>query len=325
MADLAYVLRQLPAYHDPNLLVGSNPADDAAIYRLQDDLALVQTVDFFTPIVDDPYLFGQIAAANSLSDIYAMGGRPVTALNIVGFPVQTLGAEVLGEILRGGADKALAAGVPIVGGHTVDDPEPKYGLAVTGTVHPDRYMTARGARPGDVLLLTKPIGTGVIATALKGGAGIESHEQQAVRWMTTLNRVASECMMAVETHAATDITGFGLLGHLMEMCRASGVAATVRAGAVPLLPGALGYVRLGFVPGGSRTNLDYVAESVTFDEEVDEATRLLLADAQTSGGLLLSLPVPEADDLKQRARDEILTAVIGEVIEGEPGSIFVRG
>jgi selenide,water dikinase len=284
---------------------------------------LIQTVDFFTPIVDDPYLFGQIAAANALSDVYAMGGRPITALNIVGFPVKTLGEDVLAAILKGGADKAQEAGVPIVGGHTVDDPEPKYGLAVTGTVHPGRYMTAHGARPGDVLLLTKPIGTGAVATALKAGSALESQAQQATRWMTTLNREASECMMAVETHAATDITGYGLLGHLVEMCRASGAAAMIQTHRVPLLPGALGYVRLGFVPGGSRTNLDYVAERVTFDDEVDEATRILLADAQTSGGLLLSLPGEAAEDLKRRAGEEMLTAVIGEVLAGEPGSVFV--
>jgi selenide,water dikinase len=323
MADLAYVLRQLPSYHDPNLLVGSNPADDAAIYRLRDDLALIQTVDFFTPIVDDPYLFGQIAAANSLSDVYAMGGRPVTALNIVGFPVKTLGEEILGKILRGGAEKALEAGVPIVGGHTIDDQEPKYGLAVTGTVHPDRYMTAHGARPGDLLMLTKPIGTGVLATALKAGAALESQEQQGVRWMATLNRAASQRMLAVETHAATDITGYGLLGHLVEMCRASCVSATVRTSRVPLLPSALDYVRLGYVPGGSRTNLAYVSEHVSFDDAIDDAMRLLLADAQTSGGLLLSLPPQAAQELKQRAPDEMLTAVIGEVVAGEPGAILV--
>jgi selenide,water dikinase len=323
MADLAYVLRQLPSNDDPNLLVGSNPADDAAIYRLRDDLALIQTVDFFTPIVDDPYVFGQIAAANSLSDVYAMGGSPITALNIVGFPVSTLGDDVLAAILRGGAEKALEAGVSIVGGHTVDDPEPKYGLAVTGTVHPDRYMTAHTARPGDVLVLTKPIGTGVVATALKAGAGLESHQQQAVRWMTRLNRAASECMMSVDTHAATDITGYGLLGHLVEMCRASGVAATLHAGRMPLLPGALGYVRLGFVPGGSRSNLQYVSKNVSFDNRVDDAVRLLLADAQTSGGLLLSLSREAANDLRCRAPDEMLTAIIGDVIEGEAGSVKV--
>ncbi len=323
MTDLAYVLRHLPHYQDPNLLAGDNPADDAAVYKLRDDLALVQSVDFFTPIVDDPYTYGQIAAANSLSDIYAMGGTPVNALNIVGFPVK-LPLEILAEILRGGAEKAAEAGVPIVGGHTVDDTEPKYGLAVTGTVHPDHFLTARGGRPGDLLVLTKPIGTGVIATALKAGAADDEDVAEAVRWMTTLNRDAGSAMLDAGVHASTDITGFGLLGHLVEMGRASGVAATVDAGAVPLLPGSLGAADAGFIPNGSRTNLAYIEPDVTFTN-VGESLRALLVDPQTSGGLLVALPPENLAGFATHAGASMLAAVIGTLIEGQPGTVLVTG
>jgi selenide,water dikinase len=324
MTDLAYVLRHLPHYHDPNLLAGDNPADDAAIYRLRDDLALVQTVDFFTPIVDDPYTYGQIAAANSLSDVYTMGGSPVTALNIVGFPVNDLPLEILSEILRGGAEKAAEAGVPIVGGHTVDDAEPKYGLSVTGTVHPERFLTAQGGRPGDVLVLTKPIGTGVIATALKAGAARPEDMAEAVRWMVTLNRDAAAAMLDAGARASTDITGFGLLGHLVEMGRASGVAATIDSAAVPILPGAFDAARAGFIPNGSRTNLTYIEPNVTF-ADVDEAMRALLVDPQTSGGLLLALPPENLDTFASHAGAALLSAVIGTLTAGVPGAVLVNG
>jgi selenide,water dikinase len=323
MADLAYVLRHLPSYTDPSLLVGSNPADDAAVYRIRADLALVQTVDFFTPIVDDPYLYGQIAVANSLSDVYAMGAEPVTALNIVGFPIKTLPAEILAEILRGGADKAAQAGVPIVGGHTIDDAEPKYGLAVTGTVHPDRFVTAHGARPDDALVLTKPLGTGLISTALKAGAASVADVDQAVTWMTTLNKSASAAMLAAGCHAATDITGYGLLGHLVEMCRASGIASRIEAAAVPFLPGALEYARQGYIPGGTHSNLSYVESDVHFSPEIEQSVRALLADPQTSGGLLISLPAEQLPALLDAAAPDMLTAVVGTVVEGPPGSVHV--
>jgi len=322
MADLAHVLRHLPHYHDPNLLAGDNPADDAAVYRLRDDLALVQTVDFFTPIVDDPYTFGQIAAANSLSDVYTMGGIPVTALNIVGFPVKDLPIEILGEILRGGTEKAAEAGVPIVGGHTVDDTEPKYGLAVTGTVHPDRFVTARGGLPGDLLVLTKPIGTGVMATALKAGAAQAEDMGEAVRWMTTLNRNAGAAMLHAGARASTDITGFGLLGHLTDMGRASGVSAEIVAGAVPLLPGALDAAAEGFIPGGARTNLAYVEPDVTFTN-IDEPMRELLVDPQTSGGLLLALPPESLDRFMRHAGPAMLATAIGKLADGQPGTVVV--
>lgn len=323
MADLAHVLRQLPLSPDPNLLAGRNPADDAAVYRLRDDLALIQTVDFFTPIVDDPYIYGQIAAANSLSDVYAMGGKPLTALNIVGFPVKSLSTDLLAEILRGGADKAAEAGVSIVGGHTVDDDEPKYGLAVTGTVHPNRFITAHGGKPGDVLILTKPLGTGVISTALKAGVATTADVDQAIGWMTALNRSASIAMMSAQSHASTDITGFGLLGHLVEFCRASGVSARIDAGAVPLLPGALEYARQGYTPGGTQTNLDYVQDAVAFPGDLDGGVRSLLADPQTSGGLLVALPGERVDAFLRASQEDMIVASVGSLEAGPPGTVRI--
>lgn len=316
------MLRHLPPFDDPNLVIGQHQADDAAVFRLTDEIALVQTVDFFTPIVDDPYLFGQIAAANSLSDVYALGGTPRTALNVAGFPVKTQPLDLLVEILRGGAAKAREAGATIVGGHTVDDDEPKYGLAVTGTVDPERMITARGAQPGDLLILTKPLGTGTVSTALKAGKAAERDVAQATRWMTTLNRDASAAMVAARANAATDISGFGLLGHLADMCEASGVAAVVNPHAVPLLPGALDYARHGLVPGGTWTNLEY-AESRTALEGVDEVTRLLLADPQTSGGLLVSLPPQQLRAMLETATPSMISTVIGHVMAGPPGQIRV--
>jgi selenide, water dikinase len=324
MADLAYVLRQLPRPHDANLLVGNNPADDAAVYRLSDDLALVQTVDFFTPVVDDAYAYGRIAAANSLSDVYAMGGRPLTALNIVCFPVKSLPAQVLADILRGGSDMAASAGVTIVGGHTVDDEEPKYGLAVTGTVHPDHFISAHHAQPGDVLLLTKPIGTGVVTTALKAGEAHAAHVTEAIRWMTTLNRAASEAMLAVGAHAATDITGFGLLGHLTDVCAASNVSAILDSASIPLLPGALEYARLGHIPGGTRTNLDFVRERVSVASGVSDVFLALLADAQTSGGMVIALDPKAAEEFGRHAGPDLLAANIGQIVPRTGSMVQVR-
>jgi selenide,water dikinase len=325
MADLAHVLRSIPLSSDPRILAGSNRADDAAVYRLTDDLALVQTVDFFTPIVDDPYTFGQIAAANSLSDVYAMGGTPLTALNVVGFPVAKLGAGALTQILLGGAEICRQAGVSIVGGHTVEDREPKYGLAVTGTVHPERFMSAHGAVPGDVLVLTKPLGTGVISTALKADAALESHVAQAVRWMLTLNRSASTAMLRVNSHAATDVTGFGLIGHLVDLCRASGVSARIFADRVPLLPSALEYAREGHVPGGSWTNLDHLQSECQVGPKVEDALKLLLFDPQTSGGLLVSMPPDAVTAFRASPGDDFLCAVIGEIQPATTGVVTVSG
>ena len=315
MTDLAHVLRHIPRYDDPRLLIGEDVADDAAVYQVRDDLALVQTVDFFTPIVDDPYTFGQIAAANSLSDVYAVGGDPLTALNIVAFPVKTLDADILSDILRGGADKAHEAGVTVVGGHTVEDEEPKYGLAVTGTVDPRRMITARAARPGDMLVLTKPLGTGVIATATKAQAATEEHVAQAVRWMTTLNRGASEAMLQVGARAATDITGYGLLGHLADFCRASRLGASIQASAVPLLPGALEYARQGYVPGGTGTNLTHVQDDLEVDRAIDDLTMRLLADPQTSGGLLVALERQHVATFQEIIGPHGLASVIGSFHE----------
>jgi selenide,water dikinase len=319
------VLRHLPKPGDPNLLLGIGTGDDAAVYRLTDELALVQTVDVFTPIVDDPYTFGQIAATNALSDVYAKGGRPLLALNIAGFP-RKLSLDILAEILRGGAEKALEAGVSIVGGHTIDDPEPKYGLAVTGLVHPARYVSNAGARPGDVLFLTKPIGIGVITTGIKQDTTPPAVAAEAIRVMNTLNRAASEAMMQVGVHAATDVTGFGLLGHLYEMVDASGVAARISAAAVPVLPGAADLAGHGAVAGGTARNLEWLADKVRWAPTIDEITRILLADAQTSGGLLIAVVPERAAALEQamHARGVELIARIGAIVTRNGLPIDVR-
>src|SRR5262245_6247057 len=258
------LLQALPPITDPNVLVGTATADDAAIYKLTDDLALVLTTDFFTPIVDRPYDFGMIAAANALSDVYAMGGKPLTALNLVGFPDQKLGVEVLAEILRGAADKAAEAGIAVVGGHTIKTEEPIFGLAVVGTVHPKKVLSNAGAKPGDALVLTKPIGLGIITTASKNGEDKLGAIADAIKVMGTLNRAAAEVLTGFDVHALTDITGFGLLGHLRNITAASGVTARVSAAAVPVLPAAREYVQAGIAPGGTHANRKFLAEWVTF-------------------------------------------------------------
>ena len=288
--DLEQVLRSLPKGTDPAVLVGPERSDDAAVYRLSDELALVTTVDFFTPIVDDPFDFGAVSAANSLSDVWAMGGRPLFALSIVAFPSRRLPLSVLERILAGAAEVAREAGIEIVGGHTVDDTEPKFGLAVTGVVRPDQVVTNAGARPGDALVLTKPIGTGILATAVKRGLAGDDATRRLVTTMRTLNRGAAEAMVEVGASAATDVTGFGLLGHLREMAAASGVDAEVEAASVPLLPGVRDLAAADGAPGGSLENLDHVAPHVDFAPGLSRVDRLLLADAQTSGGLLIAVP-----------------------------------
>jgi selenide,water dikinase len=284
------LLAELPRSSDPALLVGHESADDAAVYRLSDDLAIVTTVDFFTPIVDDPYDFGRVAATNALSDVYAMGGRPLTALNLVAYSLEELGDGPLREILRGGADVATAAGVAVVGGHSIDDREPKYGMAVTGTVHPGRILRNSTARPGDALYLTKPVGGGVASTAAKRELAPDGLVEATVAVMTTLNREASEAALAADTSAVTDVTGFGLLGHLHELALASGVAAEVDAGAVPAIDGVLGLLRGPEPPiaGGTRRNREWVEPWVDFDDGVPDDLRWLLCDAMTSGGLLVA-------------------------------------
>jgi selenide,water dikinase len=317
-AALAQVLRSLTLPASPDVLVGLGVPDDAAVYRISDDLALVQTVDFFPPIVDDPYTFGAIAAANALSDIYAMGGRPILALAIAGFP-EDLPPAVIAAILQGGADKVAEAGAVVAGGHTVVDKEPKYGLCVTGLIHPAQVTAKAGARPGDVLLLTKPLGTGVITTAHKRGAVAAEHLAAAVDSMLRLNRRAAEIAADAGLHGATDITGFGLLGHASELARNSGVGLEIELGRVPLLPGALGYARQQILPGGLGRNRDYLLGDglVRLAEGLEEAWAQLLFDPQTSGGLLFALPAAAGAALCARmvAAGEPCWE-IGRVVEG---------
>ena len=315
----------MPVATDPRILVDASSRDDAAVVRMAPDRAVVATVDFFTPVVDDAYDFGRIAAANALSDVYAMGATPVFALNLVGWPRDTLPFELLGEVLRGGADVAREAGAFVVGGHSVDDPEPKYGMVVFGEVQPDRIVRNAGAKPGDVLVLTKPIGTGVLTTALKRDLVTEQDLAPAVSAMTTLNAGAARAMATVGVHAATDVTGFGLLGHLRSLLEASGVAAEVRAAAVPLLPGARDVAERGAIPGGTERNLASLTDAVTFGASVSPIDRVLLADAQTSGGLLIAV-APERSDALVAALGRERTpaaAVIGRVIAGSAGRVSV--
>jgi selenide,water dikinase len=310
---------------DPNVLVGHSGSDDAGIYRLSDDVAMVLTVDFFTPIVDDPYDFGRVAATNSLSDVYAMGGRPVVALNIAGFPEGAIPPDVLGEIIRGGADVARAAGVSIVGGHTVNDPEVKYGLSVVGLIHPQRVVRNAGARVGDVLILTKPIGTGVLATALKRGELSEEKTRTLVSSMTLLNREAADYMLLHEPHACTDITGFGLLGHANEMAEGSDVTIVIKSSLVPLLDGAIECVKRGFIPGGSKNTQKFLAPRISVASSVDPTTLTLLFDAQTSGGLLIAVaPQHAAPLLAELKANHPQAAIVGEVVEHRQVHIVVE-
>ena len=319
------LLSGLPKVTDPNVLVGSSTSDDAAIYRLDDERALVLTTDFFTPIVDDPYEFGAVAAANALSDVYAMGGRPLSALNIVGFPDADLPVEVLVSILRGGADKAREAGIDIVGGHTIKTDEPIYGLSVTGIVHPQRIAANAGAKPGDVLVLTKPLGIGIITTASKQERDSAGAMPEAIRLMATLNRSAAEAMAQVEVHACTDVTGFGLLGHLRNMAAASGCGATLRLSQVPVLEAAWGYVRENIVPGGTHANWRFLNEWVEYASDVGKPEQLVLCDAQTSGGLLIATTPRDAEVLCEELvkRGTPCATIIGEFQAGPAGRMRV--
>lgn len=323
--DLAQVLRHLPDIKcDANLLVGANTFDDAGVWRLCADLALVQTVDFFTPVVDDPYTFGQIAAANALSDIYAMGGQPLTCLNIAAFPKDALPLHVLGDILRGGIDKVNEAGATVVGGHTINDDTPKYGLAVTGLVHPDRILTNAGGKPGDILLLSKPLGAGILTTAMKRTSLPAKVIAETLGTMRTLNKEAARVALTYNAHACTDITGFGLLGHLHEMANASHLAAKVEAATVPLLPQTLELAEAGFICGGSKANLAYANTFTHFGTNVSPQMQAILSDAITSGGLLIALPASHAANALTALRQECLSAAaVGTLITGQPGSIYV--
>ncbi len=292
------------------------------MYRLSDDLAIVETLDFFSPVVDDPFQFGRVAAANAFSDVYAMGGRPIFCLNILCFPIKTLGHEVLGQILAGGDDVAKEAGVLVLGGHSVDDEEPKYGMVVTGLVHPDRHVKNTGAKPGDVLFLTKPLGSGILTTAVKKGAIPAETEARVVEVMSTLNRAAAEAMMEVGVHACTDVTGFGLLGHLHGMVKATGIGVTVSHGALPFIEGTHEVVDGGICPGGTKRNLEFFGQWASFDDSVAEARRLEVADAQTSGGLLIACPADRADALEDalQSAGALAAARIGHFAE-DPESL----
>jgi len=302
-----------------------NTADDAGVYKLTDEIALIQTVDFFTPIVDDPYTYGLIAAANSLSDVYAMGGTPLTAMNIVGFPQKLFSNAVLVEILRGGFDKATEAKTLIVGGHTITDDELKYGMSITGIIHPDKIVTNAGARPGDVIFLTKPLGTGIISTALKVGEKLGTLESKAIEVMTTLNKTAAEVMQQIGVHACTDITGFGLLGHSYELAKASQVGLKIQASAVPIFEEALILVKDGFVPGGTSNNRFFLENKVHIPDSLSWEHSTLLFDAQTSGGLLIIVPAPKAAALENalRAAGVATVARIGEVVDEHPAQVVV--
>jgi selenide,water dikinase len=312
------------ALPNPDVLVGLETGDDAAVYRLRPDLALVVTTDFFTPVVDDAYTFGAIAAANALSDIYAMGAQPLMAINLVAFPIKELGPEILADILRGGLDKVREAGIDILGGHSIDDHEPKYGLAVTGTVHPDRVWRNRGGRPGDRLVLTKPLGTGVITTAIKHEVAPPDSAAAAIEGMLRLNRDAADALATVDAHAVTDVTGFGLLGHLHYLARASGVAARVEAASVPFLPGAEMLAEAGEVPGGTRRNEQFLASRVRWPAQLPASRQTLLCDAQTSGGLLVAVAATDVKRLLEALEQRrVAGSVIGELTQGEAGTIQV--
>jgi len=324
MSELTQVLRHLAPVQDANALVDASTGDDAAVYRLSADRALVVTADFFAPVVDDPFDFGRIAAANALSDVYAMGARPLFALNLVGFPRGLLGEGLLDEIIRGGSETCGRAGIPILGGHSIDDTEPKYGLVAVGEVHPDRILTNAGARAGDLLVLTKPLGTGVVATAIKAGAAAPEVVRAAVEVMAALNAEAAREAVSAGVEACTDVTGFGLLGHLHRLLLASGVSAEVRASDVPLLEGAALLAAAGHVPGGSARNADDLRDSVTWTAPLSPPTRTLLTDAQTSGGLLMSVAPGAVDRLLGALASAAPSAtVIGRVTAGAAGAISV--
>ena len=322
---LGNILKDLPVSTDKNLLVGHTTADDAGVYKLTDEIALIQTVDFFTPIVDDPYTYGQIAAANSLSDVYAMGGKPLTAMNVVAFSTNIFPNEVLAEILKGGADKVIEAGAVTVGGHTISDDELKYGLSVSGIVHPDKVIRNSTAKPGDKLVLTKPIGTGIITTALKSGKDLGALYHRVCQVMMTLNDKASMAMQTVGVNACTDITGFGLIGHAMEVAKGSQVGMEIDGKSVPIFDEALSLIRDGHIPGGTRSNELYSRIDVDVKGNYPAEIITLFHDAQTSGGLLISVAENKLDALiaeLKRLKVETM-AVIGEVTKSHPGKISI--
>ena len=322
---LAQVLGNLPKFHDENLLVGAETSDDAAIYKVNDELALIQTLDFFTPVVDDPYLFGQIAAANSLSDVYAMGGEPRTALNIVGFP-SCLDPKILGRILEGGASKVLEAGAILAGGHSIQDDEPKYGLSVTGFVNPNKIFKNYGSQPGDVIIITKQVGSGLINTAIKAEMAEKSQIDEVVTVMTSLNKKAKEVIENYPISACTDITGFGLAGHAMEMAASSKVTFEIDVNKVPYIDGALEMAKMGLVPAGTYNNKDYISGDVE-SINIEECYLDLMYDPQTSGGLLITLAESEVENIMKDFENKNMdtkVAVIGRVLEKQEKSIVLK-
>jgi len=321
---LAQVLCQLPKTIDENLIVGIDTSDDADVYKINEDIALIQTVDFFTPVVDDPYTFGQIAATNSLSDIYAMGGEPKLAMNIICFPT-CLSPNIMAEILKGGYDKVAEANALLIGGHTIEDDEPKYGLSVSGFIHPSKVLTNCNAQIGDVLILTKPIGVGVVNTAIKAQLADEETYKKAVKIMTTLNKFAKDAMLEVGVNSCTDITGFGLLGHTLEMAEGSGVTIKLFSNKIPVIPKAIEYAQMGLIPAGAYSNMSFIGEKVSFSENVAGEIRDLLYDPQTSGGLLISVAKDKAEKLLLLLENSPTEyGVIGEVTEKRDKYIIVE-
>jgi selenide, water dikinase len=315
-------LRLLPEQkRTPELLVGHETSDDAGVYQLTDSLAIIQTIDYFTPIVDDPYMFGQIAAANALSDVYAMGGTPKTALNIVGYPVKKLGAEILSEILKGASDKVVEAGALTIGGHSIDDQEPKFGLSVTGIVEPNKIWKNIGAKPGDVLVLTKPIGVGIMTTGIKRAVVTKEQEETVTLLMAELNKQACERLKDFTPHAVTDVTGFGLLGHASEMARGSDVSFEIDLERVPVLNGTYELAEQGIVPGGSKSNHKWLEKDIAYGTDISIQQQLVLCDAITSGGLLIALPLEDAE--KYTSLDSRYT-IIGQVVKKKDKLIYVK-
>lgn len=319
-------MRHLPKQiYDPNLLVGYDTSDDAGVYRLTNELAMIQTVDFFTPIVDDPYMFGQIAAANALSDVYAMGGKPTTVMNIVGFPIKKLAPEILADILRGAADKTQEAGAILVGGHSIDDQEPKFGLAVTGLVHPDRIFKNVGSKPGDKLVLTKPIGVGIVTTGIKRNAVTAEQEKVVTETMALLNKQAAEKLENFIPNAVTDITGFGLLGHSYEMANGSDVTFELDVNNIPILAGTRELAEKGIIPGGSKENRRWLDTLVEYESNITDVEMSILCDSITSGGLLISLPAAEATRyVELMLNNGAFATIIGTVAEKREKSVIVK-
>lgn len=321
---MAQVLCQLPKTTDDNLIVGIDTSDDAAVYRIDENTALIQTIDFFTPVVDDPYTFGQIAAANSLSDIYAMGGDPRLAMNIICFP-NCLPPDTMAEILKGGYDKVAEANAILIGGHTIEDDEPKYGLSVSGFIKPENVMTNCNAKVGDLLILTKPLGIGIINTAIKAQLVDNETYEVAVKNMTTLNKIAKDAMMEVGANSCTDITGFGLLGHTLEMAEGSNVSIKLYSNKIPVIPKAIEYAQMGLIPAGSYSNMNFIGDKVVINNNVSQEMKDILFDPQTSGGLLISVEASKAERLIRALKDSPTEySIIGEVIEKQNKQIYVE-